>query len=237
MDGKSDLMKIIRGLVNFVIKVLISIACRIDANELNKVANAGPLILATNHINFLEIPLVYLWMQPRPLYALIKIETIHHPFFGFLADSWGGIPVRRGEFDRSALVTCIKLLEDGNILAISLEGTRSGDGKLLKGYPGVIPIALKSAAPIQPVVFYGHENFWKNVVRLKRTDFKIVVGEPFMIKDHGLGMSREVRQEIVDQIMFRLAMIMPEKYRGVYSDLDMIKNDYFDFLPPGDPLA
>ncbi len=157
-------MKIIRDLVNFVIKVLISIACRIDANELNKVAAAGPLILATNHINFLEIPLVYLWMQPRPLYALIKIETTRHPFFGFLADSWGGIPVRRGEFDRSALMTCIKLMEDGNILAISLEGTRSGDGKLLKGYPGVIPIALKTEAPIQPVAFYGHENFWNNIV-------------------------------------------------------------------------
>ncbi len=40
---------------------------------------------------------------------------------------------------------------------------------------------------------------------MKRTDFKIVVGEPFMIKDRGLGMSREVRQEIVDQIMLRLA--------------------------------
>jgi len=226
-------MKILRDLVNFVIKVLISIACRIDANELNKVAAAGPLILATNHINFLEIPLIYLWMQPRPLYALIKIETTRHPFFGFLADSWGGIPVRRGEFDRSALMACIKIMEDGNILAISLEGTRSGDGKLLKGYPGVIPIALKTGAPIQPVAFYGHENFWNNIISLKRTDFKVVVGEPFMIKDRGLGMSREVRQEIVDQIMLRLASLMPEKYRGVYSDLSQLKNDYFDPLPIG----
>ncbi len=230
-------MKIIRGLVNFVIKVLISIACRIDASELNKIAAAGPLILATNHVNFLEIPLIYIWMQPRPLNALIKIETTRHPFFGFLADSWGGIPVRRGEFDRSALMTCIKSLEDGNILAISLEGTRSGDGKLLQGYPGVIPIALKTAAPIQPVAFYGHENFWKNILSLKRTDFKIVVGEPFLLKNPGLGMSRDVRQEIVDQIMLRLAILMPEKYRGFYSDLSQMKNDYYDFLPTNDDLT
>ena len=228
---KTRLMKIIHGLVNFVIKVLISIACRIDARELKKVAAAGPLILATNHINFLEIPLVYLWMQPRPLYALIKIETTRHPFFSFLADSWGGIPVRRGEFDRIALMNCIKLLEDGNILAISLEGTRSGDGKLLIGYPGVIPIALKSGAPIQPVVFYGHEKFWKNILHLRRTDFKIMVGEPFTIKNPGTGISREVRQEIVDQIMFRLAILLPEQYRGVYSDLSQMIDNYFDFTP------
>lgn len=222
-------MKIVHDLINFIIKILLQIVCRIDAEELKKVPEKGPLILAANHVNFLEIPLVYIWLQPRPVDALVKIESMNRPFISFLMKLWGGIPVRRGEFDRQALMNCIDSLNDGNILAVAVEGTRSGDGRLLKGYPGVIPIALKSDAPILPVVFYGHENFWKNITHLKRTRFKIAVGEPFKIKDNGLSMSRDIRQDITDQIMYRLAVLLPEEFRGVYADTGKMDDKYFTF--------
>ena len=219
----------IHDLVNLIIKALIQFACRVEADELRKVPHSGPLILATNHINFLEVPLVYIWLQPRPVEALIKIETMKNPFFGLLMKLWGGIPVKRGQYDRTALIQTIDSLKRGNILAIAPEGTRSKSGTLLQGQPGIIPVAQKSGAPILPLVFYGHEDFWENLKKFRKTDFKIVVGEPFQIKDPGSTFSREMRKEIADQIMFQLAVLLPEKYRGVYSDLDRVNTEYFTF--------
>jgi 1-acyl-sn-glycerol-3-phosphate acyltransferase len=85
--------------------------------------------------------------------------------------------------------------------------------------PGAVIVALHSGAPILPIAHWGGENFMKNFKRLKRTDFHIRVGEPFKLINVGKKVSAEVRQQIVDEMMYRLAKLLPEEYRGEYSDL------------------
>jgi len=100
---------------------------------------------------------------------------------------------------------------------IAPEGTRSGDGKLQKGNPGVVLFALRHNIPVYPVVHFGEEEFRKNIRRLKRTDVTMRVGKPFYIDPPEGRVHSETRQEIADEIMDYLAVLLPEGYRGVYA--------------------
>jgi 1-acyl-sn-glycerol-3-phosphate acyltransferase len=111
-------------------------------------------------------------------------------------------------------------LEEGLILGLAPEGTRSGDGRLQQGKPGTVLLALRSGAPLLPVVHHGGELFWRNLARLRRTEFHIVVGQPFHLEAEGVKVTRQVRRQMIDEIMFQMAALLPPGNRGVYSDLD-----------------
>jgi 1-acyl-sn-glycerol-3-phosphate acyltransferase len=167
--------KLPERVVNTALKGITRIICRIDDEQLTKVPHQGPLILATNHVNFLEVPIVYTHLQPRTITGFAKAETWDNRPMGFLFDLWEAIPIERGEADLGALRRGLKALEQGQILAVAPEGTRSGDGKLRRGHPGIVLMALKSGAPILPVVVHGGEIFWSNIKQLKRTEVNLVV--------------------------------------------------------------
>ena len=92
--------------------------------------------------------------------------------------------------------------------------------------PGTVIIALHSGSPIIPIAHWGGGVYLKNLKRLKRTDFHIRVGDPFKINVEGLKVTSEVRQEIVDDMMYELAKLLPEDYRGVYSDMSKATGKY-----------
>jgi len=217
-------------LVNFSIKGLTRIACQVDDAQLELVPQKGPLILAINHINSIEVPLMFTHLQPRPLTGFAKIETWDALWSRMLVNLWGAIPIRRGEIDNQAFQRAQQALAAGQILAVAPEGTRSKNGKLQKGYPGIVLLAMRSGAPIQPVVYYGGESIWHNMRRLKRTDFHIVVGNPFTLRK-GVSLSREVRAQITSEIMYQMAALLPPSYRGIYSDLAQASQEYLIFAP------
>jgi len=217
--------------VTNTIKGITRILCRVHDEQLTKVPLEGPLILVGNHVNFLDAPIMFTHLLPRPVIAVAKAETWDMPFLGPLFELWGMIPIRRGAADTAAMRNVLGALEDGKIIAISPEGTRSGDGRLQEGQPGVIPLALRSGAPLLPVVYYGHEGFHQNWRRLRRTDFQIAIGEPFHLETHGEKVFKEVRQKIITEIMYQLAALMPPEYRGVYHDLDAATTHYLNFIP------
>lgn len=225
-------MTLAQRVVTSTIKGLSHILCRIDDTQLSLVPGRGPLILVTNHINFLDVPLLYTHLLPRPVAGLIKAETWDNPAMGWLFDVAGGdaaIPVRRGEADREALRRGLAALETGRILALAPEGTRSGHGRLQRGQPGMVVLALHSGAPIWPVVYYGGESFRLNVRRLQRTAFNILVGRPFHLEAGGVRVTREVRQQMADEIMYQMAALLPPAYRGVYADLGAATEGYLRF--------
>jgi 1-acyl-sn-glycerol-3-phosphate acyltransferase len=189
----------------------------------------GPLILVFNHINSLEVPLLHAHLQPRRMIGLAKIETWDNKIMGWLFDLWEAIPIRRGEADLQALRRCLASLSAGDILGVAPEGTRSYDGKLLCGKPGIVLIALHSGAPILPIVHWGGENFLHNLKHLKRTDFHIRVGKPFSLDTRGEKVTRKIRQAMADEIMYQIAILMPEKYRGQYADCNPFPQNYLRF--------
>ncbi|MCP4428419.1 MAG: 1-acyl-sn-glycerol-3-phosphate acyltransferase [Chloroflexi bacterium] len=222
-------MTFMERLVNATFKTIVRILCRIDASQLHKVPSDGPILLIANHINFLEVPIMYTHLMPRPLTAFVKSENWERPFLRWLFELWNGIPLHRGEADMVAIRRGLAALEAGKILVISPEGTRSGDGRLQKAHPGIVIMALKSGAPILPVAYWGSDDFWRNLPRLRRTDFHIAVGRPFRLDAGGERVNRKMRQQMADEIMFQIASLLPPPYRGYYADLSAADETYLRF--------
>lgn len=189
----------------------------------------GPYIIAGNHVNTMDGLVMFTYIQPRPLTTLSKEENFTNPLKRIVSEAWGAIPIKRGAVDNTAMNLALEALKEGKMLAIMPEGTRSHDGIMQQGKPGILPLAVKSGVPIVPVAFHGHENFWKNVLSFQKTDFFLEIGQPFVIKATMRDLDREKRQIITDEVMYRIAVLLPEKYRGYYSDLSKASTNYLEF--------
>lgn len=222
-------MKIMAIVVNGALKNLTRLLCRIDAKQLARVPQTGPLILVSNHINFLEVPLIYTHLLPRPITGFAKSETWDNPLMAYLFDLWEAIPLHRGEADMAAIRSGLEALEAGKILAVTPEGTRSGHGRMGVGHPGISLLALQSHAPLLPLVYYGGERFRQSIFRVQRTDFHISVGNPFYVNNRDSKVSRLLRRRITDEIMYQLAALLPPYYRGHYADLSNASENFLDF--------
>ncbi len=219
----------VTGIVNWTIKGLTHLLCQVDDAQLAQVPGQGPLILVANHINFLEVPILYTHLQPRPVTGFAKAETWNNPVLGRLFDLWGGIPLKRGEIDVTAFRRAIAVLEQGYILAVAPEGMRNNDGRMRRGHPGVVTLALRSGAPLLPMVYYGGESLRRNLRRLRRTDFHIAVGHPFYLDPGGVRVTRQMRRWMTDEIMYQVAALLPPAYRGHYADMSAASEVYLRF--------
>lgn len=203
----------------FLVKIWIRLTCRVDTAVLQKVPMSGPLIAITNHTGQIEVPIMFAYLQPRKITAWAKAEAFDNLFLKVIFSIWNVIPVRRGEADIKSLRIAVKMIKEGYIFGIAPEGTRNKTGKLLRAQPGTVLLALHSGAPILPIVHWGGEHYLKNLKSFKRTDFYIRVGEPFKLNVDGVKMTSEIRQQIADEMMYEIAKLLPEEYRGEYSDL------------------
>jgi 1-acyl-sn-glycerol-3-phosphate acyltransferase len=223
-------MKVSQSILAGILKAGIWLTCRIDAPELRSIPIKGPLILAVNHINTLDVPILESQLYPRRLIALSKAETWDNPFMGWLFDLFEAIPVRRGEADLRAIHSCLRALSSGDILGVAPEGTRSYDGKLQPGQQGIVLLALHSGAPILPVMHWGGEAFSQNLRRWKKTDFHLRVGRAFTLNPMGERVTGTVRREMTDEIMREMAALLPSAYRGAYSDCDSHSKKYIQYV-------
>ena len=212
--------------INFLIRIYTRITCRIDAPDLHKFPTHGPLIAIANHTGQIEVPLIFAHLQPRKLSGWAKAESWDNKFLNWVFGVWGIIPVRRGEADMHALKEALRALQKGLIFGVAPEGTRNYNGILRRALPGTVIIALHSGAPIIPIAHWGGEVYLKNLKRFKRTDFHIRIGEPFKLNVEGLKVTGEVRQQIADEMMYRLAKLLPQEYRGEYSDMSKATENF-----------
>ncbi len=113
---------------------------------------------------------------------------------------------------------CFKVLKEKNILAIAPEGTRSKDGVLKEGKSGVAYIAYREKAPIIPIVTSGYENMKEYRKKFRRTPLHIAVGSAYEIVPQEGRLDGAAREALIDEIMLRLALLLPEEKRGTYRD-------------------
>lgn len=213
-------------IVSAIVKLGTSILCRIDAPDLHKLPMKGPLIVYSNHTGQIEVAVLFGHLQPRPLTGWAKVESWDNAFLNWLFNLWGLIPVRRGEADTTALRKALAALEQGYIFGIAPEGTRNITGRLKRAHPGAVMLAIRAGVPLLPLAHWGGESFLRNLAHFKRTDFHIRVGDPICLKLDGVRMTREIRQQIVDEMMYRLAELMPANYRGEYEKVTASEKIY-----------
>ena len=197
-----------------------SLICRIDDEELKQVPDQGPLIIYTNHVNILEIPIIYTHLQPRRVHGMLLAERWKIPVLSWALDVTETIPLQRGVADIDAIRTGLQALEKGEIIIIAPEGTRSHDGILQSAHPGVVLLALHSGVPLLPVVSFGAERYTENLSRLKRTNFHLRVGQIFHLEAGGEKVTRQVREKMMQEMMWQMAAILPTQYRGGYGEME-----------------
>lgn len=224
-------MSLTHRVVVAALRGLSSAILRIDDMQFARIPDQGPLILIANHVDIMEIPAIYPRLQPRRAIPLVLADRWNAGWSRFLLDVMEAVPIRRGESDVAAMRKGLEVLRAGDILFVAPEGTRSGHGRLQQGRPGVVLLALRSGAPLLPIAHYGIESYQKNLRRLRRTDFHIVVGKPFHLNAGEVKVTHQVRQQMVDEVMYQMAALLPPAYRGVYSDLSAATETYLAFQP------
>ncbi len=212
-------------IVAFFVKWGTRIICRIDASGIDKIPMKGPVIGYANQSAMIEVPVFFGLLQPRRITGWAKIELWDNWFLRWIFNLWNIIPIKRGEADTTALRKAVEAINEGYIFGLAPEGTRNINGKLRRAHPGAVMLAIHSKAPLIPIAHWGGENFSKNIKRLKRTDFHVRVGDPICLKLDGVRVTKEIRQQIVDEMMFRLAELLPPEYRGEYEKVTGV--EYF----------
>ena len=207
-----------------VIHAILRTICKVDSKELKKIPLKGPYIVAINHINFLEVPMIFTHLLPRKVVGIVKKETWKGGLIKWVANKWKAISVDRKGETTETFRQSRKVLRDGYFLIIAPEGTRNQDGKLREGKAGVISIALRSKVPIIPVAHFGGEDVIQNLRSFRRTKFTFKVGTPIILHPDGKA-DQLKRKYFTDQLMYRLAELLPKENRGFYSDLDKINGD------------
>jgi 1-acyl-sn-glycerol-3-phosphate acyltransferase len=212
-------MRVIRWISVEVIRLAAKLLLRVQVTGLERMPTSGPAILVINHVNFIEPLLLYV-LLPRQVTGLAKAELWGNPISRLVAQSWGSIPIRRGEIDLNAIRRALQVVQQGGVLGLAPEGTRSHHGRLQRGRPGVVLLALRAPDTlILPVAVYGQEQFYHNLRRLRRTAVQVVMGQGFYLNAGQGRVTHEMRQAISDEIMMRIASLLPAQYQGVYSDM------------------
>jgi len=175
-----------------------------------------PYIVAINHLSVFDTP-VLLTVCPHTIRALTAAKHKRNPIYAPLLVIMGSIWVRRGEVDRRALREALDVLKQGGVLGLAPEGTRArGTYALQEGKTGTAYLATRADVPIVPVGLAGTERIKDNLLRLRRTYVRAVVGEPFRLPENG-RVRGQTLHEYTDLIMRRIAELLPEEYRGVYA--------------------
>ena len=194
---------------------LIWLVTKREVKGRKNIPRRGPLILASNHLNLADPPILTS-LIPRRVVWMAKQELFDVPVLGLLFyRSVGCIPVRRFEADLRALRRSQQALRRGYILGMFPEGTRGGRRGLKPGEPGTALLALRTGAPVLPVAIWGTEGVKLPAALFRRTHAHVVFGEPFYLSKSKRP-TREQVTEGTDQIMRRIAALLPLEYRGVY---------------------
>lgn len=182
------------------------------------VPKTGAFLLVANHIHFADPPVVSV-SAGRHIIFMAKIELFHPFLKGYIIKRFGAFPVRRGQIDRNAIRQADELLKRGMGLAMFPEGGRSRDLTLHRAFPGSGFIAARADVPIVPVAVTGTENIRGIFWLFRRPEVKIVFGVPFRLPRYTSQTSRDQLSENSEEIMRRIAALLPEERRGIYADL------------------
>ena len=188
----------------------------IEIRNRDRMKVGGPVIYVCNHLANLDPPIVASVLPRRALF-LAKREIFNNPLFTSLLKGWGAYPVNRYSADTRALKWVRAMLGHGRAVVMFPEGTRSRNLEGLKpGRVGTALIAAQTGATLVPIGIHGTDDL-QNILKVLMPIAKISisVGEPFKVSSS--VSDRAHLQLATDEIMARVALLLPEDRRGVYA--------------------
>lgn len=209
------MQKIFRLLVRIILRII----AQVEIHGLENLPQGG-FILAANHLGRLDSAILYYAIDREDIIMPVAEKYKNHWFFGPLVRSLGGFFINRFEADVSAIREVLRRIKKGGIFVIAPEGTRSKTEALQPAHSGVAFFAAKTGLPVVPVALVGTEDrqIVVNLKGFRRSQIVVRAGKPFPVRlDEHLEREKAL-EAATDDIMCRIAAMLPEKYRGVYAN-------------------
>jgi 1-acyl-sn-glycerol-3-phosphate acyltransferase len=211
----------LRQILHRIVRLLFAMLSRLQVVGIENIPAQGGMILAANHLGILDSPLIFCLLERRDATSLVADTYRHNFFVRWLVESVGGIWVNRQQADFQALRAARDYLQQGGILGIAPEGTRSRTGALRPAKTGVAYLAEKARVPILPIAITGTEDAFSRLLHLQRPRITVRFGDPFILPPLDPHDRSASLQRNTEEIMHRIAVMLPEKYRGAYADLPL----------------
>ena len=219
---KIDVMKFktLRSIVRLCMKLIADV----EVHGTEKMPD-GNFIAAANHLGRLDTAALLCVIDREDIIMPVAEKYKSHPLYGAIGRAANAIWLNRFEADYSALREILARMEQGGMLVIAPEGTRSKTEALQEAKSGVAFLAGKSGYPVLPVAVTGTEDrgVIENLKHFRRLKIVVRAGDVFKIEIPKGGGREQAMREATDEIMCRIGVLLPEKYRGVYADHPRLK--------------
>ena len=189
------------------------------------IPETGPVILASNHLSFIDSIVIPLAV-PRRVVFLAKAEywqgrsPAAWPRRLFFA-TFDAVPVRRDQQGdaQASLELALEVLRRGDVFGLYPEGTRSRDGRLYRGRTGVGWLSLAADAPVVPVGLVGTDRVQPVGARFPRIHrVRVAFGEPVRPESYAGMPPGRARREITDTVMDRVAALSGQERCDGYNE-------------------
>ena len=210
---------IIRGFAFLLAKLL----TRTDVKGLENIPKEGGVLMTANHLSVVDPVLVFMSLDRQDATGFVAKKHQSNLFYRTVVNLVDGIWLNRYEADSQALRKARAYLKNGGIFGIAPEGTRSSSGALIPGKTGAAYLAAISQVPVQPVAIYGAEGAGHRILRLERPRIQVTFGELYTLPKIDRKNRDVDLQHNTDEIMCRIAALLPPKYRGVYADYERVQ--------------
>jgi len=225
------------GIINILPDRVVSfIAKRLLDSYINKYANIktqgmekikeieSPIIFICNHLSNADGIVMNKLLKDNNVtfVAGVKLTDNRLTKLGFFVAKT--IQLKPNSADKEAISKIVSTLKQGNNIMIFPEGTRSRTGKMIEGKRGLILMAKLSKATIVPMGIWGTEKLLPidasdmALEKFHHADVNIKIGDPIMLPSKDKDEDRnEYYDRAMNEIMSSIAVLLPEQYRGVYS--------------------
>jgi 1-acyl-sn-glycerol-3-phosphate acyltransferase len=212
--------RVLHGFIGFLLRIL----SRVEVKGMEYIPHQGPYLLVTNHLHWLDAPMI-MSVFPYRAHVFAADKWGRNWILGPLFRSLDAIFVERGEVDRKALRKALAVLQGGGVLGLAPEGTRSKTGAMQRGRSGAAFMAFRTGVKLVPVVTWGQKDLFPSLRRFRRSQVHIVFGPPFEPPVVEGKIAAGHVHQFTDEIMYRLASMLPPAYRGVYADVEEQRPD------------
>lgn len=213
-----------RSFLSWLIRLIINLIARVEIRGLEHLPAQGGFVIATNHLGRLDVALLFYALEGDFILPVAE-KYEHHWLYGPIGNAMGALWLDRFNADVGSVREILARMKAGGILVIAPEGTRSKTEAMAEGKPGVSYLAMKAGMPVVPIALAGTEDrvVIDRLKHLKKSEIKIVVGPAFRLPPVK-GRDRDTAlKQYTDEIMCRIAALLPEKYRGVYAKHPRLK--------------
>jgi 1-acyl-sn-glycerol-3-phosphate acyltransferase len=216
--------KAVRYLLGYLALFLGSILVKIKIKGSENIPKKGSFIVVCNHFNILDAPFVIFAIK-KPINFLMASDQTVMTQFMWAPWLYGFIPTNRQNIAPTTIKNSLAAIKKGEVIGIFPEGSAT-ENFIRPAKNGAAYLAMRTGVQILPMSLIGTDNIWNNLFKGVRSKLQINIGEPFRTKS--LPKERTERNEAImitgEDIMCRIAALIPDEYHGVYTGDKRINN-------------